>query len=196
MTHTVAELEISFAAYVEIRSKLIQAGYAYVDGAIDMTGIAIAPPAGTVKHDQIACSLTNRRGLKCTCDAYDSAAIAELSTETVDNPVESDAVADAAAIAEREAFEPVICDFCGAQVDDPWHTSDATRKHLHQCDACHATSGQKLTDGQIATIEEAQIKLENIGHIFAGDKQARRLAAELKAILGASCSATANGGAV
>lgn len=29
------------------------------------------------------------------------------------------------------------CDTCGASVDDPWHTSDSTRRHLHQCDLCH-----------------------------------------------------------
>jgi hypothetical protein len=34
--------------------------------------------------------------------------------------------------------EPLTCDFCGAPTDDPWHTSDTKRKHLHQCDACHA----------------------------------------------------------
>ncbi|MHB9833872.1 hypothetical protein Q8F57_003435 [Paraburkholderia terrae] len=104
MTHTVAELEISFGAYAEIRAKLIQAGYMHVEGAIDMTGIAIAPPAGTVKHDQIACSLTNGRGLNCTCDAYDSpATAAALSTETVDNPVETAPLTNAArdVLAER-----------------------------------------------------------------------------------------------
>lgn len=47
--------------------------------------------------------------------------------------------------AQEAEDEPLTCDFCGAQTDDPWHTSDATRKHLHQCDACHADSGQRLT---------------------------------------------------
>jgi hypothetical protein len=42
--------------------------------------------------------------------------------------------------------EPLTCDFCGAKVDDPWHTSDATRKHLHQCDACHASEPKAPTD--------------------------------------------------
>lgn len=54
--------------------------------------------------------------------------------------------------ASEEADDPLTCDFCGAPTDDPWHTSDATRKHLHQCDACHADSGQKLTDEQIVQI--------------------------------------------
>lgn len=40
-----------------------------------------------------------------------------------------------------------------------------------------------LTDEQVRTIEEASTKLENIGHIFAGDKQSRRLAKELSAIV-------------
>lgn len=55
----------------------------------------------------------------------------------------------------EDPTEPLTCDFCGAVTDDPWHTSDATRKHLHQCDACHADSGQKLTDEQIRFIAEA-----------------------------------------
>jgi len=36
--------------------------------------------------------------------------------------------------------EPLPCDFCDAKTMDPWHTSDATRRHLHQCDACHAAA--------------------------------------------------------
>lgn len=43
--------------------------------------------------------------------------------------------------------EQLYCDFCGAQTDDPWHTSDSTRRHLHQCAACHAASDQhRLTE--------------------------------------------------
>ena len=34
------------------------------------------------------------------------------------------------------------CDSCGAETPDPWHTSDATRKHLHECDACHPAPTQ------------------------------------------------------
>jgi len=45
-----------------------------------------------------------------------------------------------AASPQSDDSEPLTCDFCGAVTDDPWHTSDATRKHLHQCDACHATA--------------------------------------------------------
>lgn len=39
--------------------------------------------------------------------------------------------------------ESLNCDFCAAPTDDPWHTSDATRKHLHQCDACHIAAYSK-----------------------------------------------------
>jgi len=42
-----------------------------------------------------------------------------------------------------------------------------------------------LTDEQIRTVEHAATKLENIGHIFSGDKESRRLGQELKAILAA-----------
>lgn len=42
-THTFAELEISAAAYDEIKQKLQDAGYdhAFIDGAIDMHGIGL-----------------------------------------------------------------------------------------------------------------------------------------------------------
>lgn len=47
MTHTVAKLVLSQAAYEEIERKLIDAGYQHAfleDGLIDMNGIAVAPP--------------------------------------------------------------------------------------------------------------------------------------------------------
>jgi hypothetical protein len=47
---------------------------------------------------------------------------------------------------------PLTCDFCGVQVDDPWHTSDSTRKHLHQCDACHASGPEPMTDAEIIVL--------------------------------------------
>jgi len=40
-----------------------------------------------------------------------------------------------------------------------------------------------ISEEQIRTIEHAAAKLENIGHIFAGDKESRRLAGELKSLL-------------
>lgn len=46
MTHTYALLEISQAAYDEIRQKLREAGYQHAfgdDGEIDMHGIAVIP---------------------------------------------------------------------------------------------------------------------------------------------------------
>ncbi|BCF96586.1 hypothetical protein PPGU19_011550 [Paraburkholderia sp. PGU19] len=66
---------------------------------------------------------------------------------------------------EGEGGEPpelLTCDFCGAHTDDPWHTSDAMRKHLHQCDACHSASGQKLTSaaGDVLAERERQVTAE------------------------------------
>jgi hypothetical protein len=46
MTHTLAKLELSKAAYDEIATKLIDAGYQHAfleDGLIDMDGIGVAP---------------------------------------------------------------------------------------------------------------------------------------------------------
>jgi hypothetical protein len=42
----------------------------------------------------------------------------------------------------QDSDESLNCDFCGVSVDEPWHTSDATRKHLHTCDACHISPTQ------------------------------------------------------
>lgn len=76
------------------------------------------------------------------------------------------------ASAQEAEDEPLTCDFCGAQTEDPWHTSDATRKHLHQCDACHADSGQKLTDEQIDELGLSVgllVRIGITGRIFAND---------------------------
>lgn len=50
-THTYAKLEVSAAAYTEIRAKLEAAGYEHAfheDGLIDMHGIALAPDPADV----------------------------------------------------------------------------------------------------------------------------------------------------
>lgn len=58
-THTFSVLEISPAAYAEIRGKLIDAGYGHTimrDGSIDMDGIGVAaetvPVAAQPKHEE------------------------------------------------------------------------------------------------------------------------------------------------
>jgi len=33
--------------------------------------------------------------------------------------------------------EPLLCDTCGAQCDDPWHYSKDNQRHLHACDDCY-----------------------------------------------------------
>lgn len=58
MTHTLAKLEISAAAFDEIAAKLREAAYdhAFVDGAIDMHGIGLARAPETIqpKHRPIS----------------------------------------------------------------------------------------------------------------------------------------------
>lgn len=54
-THTFATLEISGAAYDEIRAKLVDAGYqhAFIDDAIDMSGIGLVRiPVETISGEQ------------------------------------------------------------------------------------------------------------------------------------------------
>lgn len=58
-THTFAILEISPAAYAEIRGKLIDAGYGHVvmrGGELDCDGLALAseaaPPEPQPKHEE------------------------------------------------------------------------------------------------------------------------------------------------
>jgi hypothetical protein len=55
-THTYATLEVSRAAYDEIRKKLEDAGYQHAfheDGLIDMHGIALTPEEITEKAEEI-----------------------------------------------------------------------------------------------------------------------------------------------
>ncbi len=60
MTHTYALLELSQAAYDEIRAKLEEAGYQHTfheENRIDMHGIAVIPP----------CPICIKQSLQCTC---------------------------------------------------------------------------------------------------------------------------------
>lgn len=122
-------------------------------------------PADAPKHDQIACSLVNGRGTKCTCDAFDppasvgearqafGLALREYAAEcnTCQDASKMDAARDRvlelydrAALTQSEpaqtaqSEDPLTCDFCGAATDDPWHTSGIIERHLHQCDACRS----------------------------------------------------------
>ena len=70
-THTYAKLEVSKAAYDEIRALLLQADYGHLihsyrtlDEVIDMSGIALMskplPPCGIPSHpDDCECSVVN-----------------------------------------------------------------------------------------------------------------------------------------
>lgn len=38
-----------------------------------------------------------------------------------------------------EPYDDVLrCDRCGAQTDNPWHSSVGDNRHVHSCDACHS----------------------------------------------------------
>lgn len=65
---------------------------------------------------------------------------------------------------EGDPPELIECDFCGATVVDPWHTSDATRKHLHQCDACHAAAVNPLIGNPVAWMQGDEVRLEHGCH--------------------------------
>lgn len=55
------------------------------------------------------------------------------------NAIEAEEMLRHVLAAQPQISEPLTCDFCGAQTDDPWHTSGITEKHLHQCDACRSS---------------------------------------------------------
>ena len=48
---------------------------------------------------------------------------------------------------------PILCDKCGIETPDPWHSSEGANKHIHTCDACHAQQAAvPMTDEQIDEI--------------------------------------------
>ena len=63
----------------------------------------------------------------------------------------------------REALTPtltpILCDKCGIETPDPWHSSEGANKHIHTCDACHAQQVAvpvPLTDGEIDAVTISQ----------------------------------------
>ena len=40
--------------------------------------------------------------------------------------------------------EALICDDCGAETNDPWHSSKGTNRHYHRCDSCNSISAAEL----------------------------------------------------
>ena len=48
---------------------------------------------------------------------------------------------------------PILCDKCGIETPEPWHSSEGANKHIHTCDACHAQQAVvPMTDEQIDEI--------------------------------------------
>jgi hypothetical protein len=56
-THTYVTMQLSAAAYAEIKEKMVAAGYDHVfgrDGEIDMHGIAVVPYVNEITRDAVA----------------------------------------------------------------------------------------------------------------------------------------------
>ena len=62
---------------------------------------------------------------------------------------------------------PILCDKCGIETPDPWHSSEGANKHIHTCDACHAqqvavpATGVPLSDEQIESLREKTFSTGN-----------------------------------
>ena len=66
--------------------------------------------------------------------------------------------------------EPLLCDTCGAQCDDPWHYSKDNQRHLHACDDCYEScitvnernARRYLALRNAAKTQEGRIKVQAI----------------------------------
>mgnify|MGYP003520607761 CR=1 FL=1 len=73
------------------------------------------------------------------CEVF-RARIAELEARIV--WLECEAQVNAAPVSEAKAqdFDPLVCDYCNAETQDPWHGSGmlngAESRHIHACDQC------------------------------------------------------------
>lgn len=155
---------------------LTHAGFTYVEGAAEWKPPLGKPPrfieVATTSAGSVPVAALNRLGAR----------LAVTLDEDQFNTIEP--FLNACAIPPANAQAP-------APERLPGEKLSAWAKRIYEeHDATNAQAASALTTEQQRTIEHASTKLENIGHIFAGDKESRRLAAELRAILNGAANQT------